>query len=447
MKRCCLAISCWLLAAAHFLHANGGGYFRGGVENTGDIAGFEPVATENIRILDEKLTIKLGTKEADVEVRYLMRNVTDKKVKVRFGFPVEESFDMNFMAGPGEEKSPDGKRLAYCKNYQITASKKPVKATWQGERIETKEPQFKGVAGWLISEITFSGNEEKPVMIRFQSEYPLEEWGVSDDESRSAAIFRYRLSTAACWAGTIGTGRIVLEPAGIDPEELRVLKPVNRFRKEGGRWVWDFENLEPTLADDLEIEARPREFTYGYRISTGDFPDSEPAPHLLTEFIERGEKWSMLHANYQVKASSTLPADGDITYVPENVRERWEKTAWSEGAPGPGTGEWLEITPVEPKPLLGIRIKPGYHKEGLFKANARPKKIRFQLNGEHRFDADIPDQEDEITIPVVAYAKPVKKLRMTFTEVYPGDRFEDLCISSVRLHVRLDKKPKVQPAR
>ena len=36
---------------------------------------------------------------------------------------------------------------------------------------------------------------------------------------------------------------------------------------------------------------------------------------------------------------------------------------------------------------------------------------------------------------------------MTFTEVYPGTRFEDLCVSSVRLHVRLDKKPKVQPAR
>ena len=109
----------------------------------------------------------------------------------------------------------------------------------------------------------------------------------------------------------------------------------------------------------------------------------------------------MLHANYQVKASSTLPADGDINYVPENIRERWGDNTWSENAPGPGTGEWLEITPVEPKPLLGIRFKPGYQKEGLFKANARPKKIRFELNGEHRFDTAIPDEEEEIRIPIM----------------------------------------------
>ena len=86
------------------LHANGGGYFRGGVESTGDVAGFEPKATENIRMLDEKLTISLGQKEADVEVRYLMRNETNKKVKVRFGFPVEESFDSDLMGSPDDEK-------------------------------------------------------------------------------------------------------------------------------------------------------------------------------------------------------------------------------------------------------------------------------------------------------------------------------------------------------
>ena len=239
----------------------------------------------------------------------------------------------------------------------------------------------------------------------------------------------------------------MVEPADIDPADIRVLKPVNRFRKEGVRWLWDFENLEPTLADDMEIEARPKEFIYGGRSQSGKFADFDSPDYLRADIIERGQKWSMLHSNYKVKASSTMKADGDITYVPENIREWWEDNAWSEGVPGPGTGEWLEITPAEPKPLLGIKLKPGYHKEGLFKANARPKKIRFELNGEHRFDADIPDQEEEVTIPVAGYAKPVNKLRMTFTEVYPGSRFEDLCVSSVRLHVRLDKKPKIQPAR
>jgi hypothetical protein len=447
MKRIAILFAFGVLLLIQPLHANGGGYFRGGVENTGDIAGFEPKATENIRILDENLTIRLGPKEAEVEVRYLMRNVTDKKVKVRFGFPVEESADRNLMGEPDRDKAPDPKRLAYCKNYQITAAGKAVKATWQGELRESKEPPFKGVAGWLISEITFAANEEKPVMIRFQSEYPLEEWGVSDDGSSSAALFRYRLSSAACWAGTIGMGKIVVEPHGIDPADIRILKPVNRFQKQGVRWVWEFENLEPTLADDLEIEARPEEFVYGGRTTSGEFFDHESPPHLLTHIVKRGEKWSMLHSNYEVKASSTLPNDGDIRYSPENIREHWEGNAWSEGEPGPGTGAWLELTPAVAKPLLGIRMKPGYQKEGLFKANARPKKVRVELNGEHRFDADIADVEEEITIPVTGYSKAVKKIRLTFTEVYPGTRFEDLCVTGVRLHARLDKKPNVQPAR
>jgi hypothetical protein len=149
--------------------ANGGGYFRGGVERAGDVAGFEPKETEKIRILDEKLTVALGPKSADVEVRYLMRNETDKKVKVRFGFPVEESFD-NVMGEiqPGTETD----KLRYCQNYVITASGKPIAAKWQVEKKSSGDKRFKGIVGWLISEITFAAGEEKPVMIHFQSGYP-----------------------------------------------------------------------------------------------------------------------------------------------------------------------------------------------------------------------------------------------------------------------------------
>lgn len=417
------------------LHANGGGYFRGGLEQTGDVAGFEPKATENIRMLDEKLTISLGQREADVEVRYLMRNETDKKVKVRFGFPVEESFDSNLMIAIDEKPEvPKNREPAYCRNYQITAAGKTVKAKWQGEVRETKDPRFKGIAGWLISEITFAANEEKPVLIRFQSSYPLEEWSVSEDDSRSAAIFRYRLSTAACWAGNIGSGRIVLKPNGINPDWLRVLKPVNRFKKEGSDWVWNFENLEPTLADDLEIEAKPSEHSY---------PGDEG-----TRYIERNERWTMAHTNYRVKASSTLPPEDGHNYDATEIQRFWPNGMWSEGANGPGVGEWLEMEPAVPRPLVAINMLPGCQKsDALFKANARPKKILVELNGEHQFAVEVPDLMDSYEIPIKAYAKPVKKIRLTFQEVYPGNRFEDLCVSGVSLHVRLDKKPKIQPTR
>ena len=45
------------------------------------------------------------------------------------------------------------------------------------------------------------------------------------------------------------------------------------------------------------------------------------------------------------------------------------------------------------------------------------------------------------------YVKPVKKIRLTFQEVWPGEKFEDLCVSGVKLEVKLDKKPKLEPVR
>ena len=406
--------------------ANGGGYFRGGVEHAGDVTGFEPKETERIRILDEKLTVALGPKSADVEVRYQMRNETDKKVKVRFGFPVEESFDNDLM---GAATKTD--KLRYCQNYAISAAGKPVTAKWQGEEKAGDDKRFKGIAGWLVSEITFAAGEEKPVLIRFQSGYPSENWSVSASTSASPAVFRYRLSTAACWAGTIGTGRITLKPAGIDPKELKILKPVNRFKKDGENWVWNFENLEPTMADDFEIEASPK--VHGRH---------GPA---ATRYIERGSQWLMSHTNYEVRASSVLaPADGK-TYDAGKIKSGGP---WSEGIAGPGIGEWLELKPIAPKPLAAIEISPGLVKnDELFRANSRPKKILIDLNDEHQFSANVPDSREDCRIPVIGYTKAVKKIRLTFQEVWPGSKFEDLCVSGVNLEVRLDKKPKLEPVR
>ena len=432
-----LALGFMVLSQPAF--ANGGGYFRGGVEHAGDVAGFEPKETEKIRIVDEKLTVALGPKSADVEVRYLMRNETDKKVKVRFGFPVEESFDNGYGAGEIPERAK-GKRdqLRYCQDYLITAAGKGIAAKWQGEEMASDDKRFKGIVGWLISEITFAAGEEKPVMIQFRSGYPSNEWWVSDDNSTGAALFRYRLSTAACWAGTIGTGRITLKPAGIDPRELKVLKPVNRFKKDGESWVWNFENLEPAMADDLEIEARP---------SMESTPVHYGGPDR-SRYVNRGGQWFISHMNYQVNASSTLPVDGQLSYNADNLKGSSSGSTWSEAAKGTGIGEWLQIEPQVPKPLAAIEIRPGYGKsDELFQANARPKKILVDLNDGHQFSVDIPDSKEEFRIPVNDYAKPVKKIRLTFQEVWPGTKFEDLCVSGVRLEVRLDKKPKLEPVR
>lgn len=69
------------------------------------------------------------------------------------------------------------------------------------------------------------------------------------------------------------------------------------------------------------------------------------------------------------------------------------------------------------------------------------------MNGEHRFSADLQDTPHAQLVPIIGYAKPVTKLRITIQGVYPGKKYDDTCISGVVLYDRLSKAPPVQPAR
>jgi hypothetical protein len=73
--------------------------------------------------------------------------------------------------------------------------------------------------------------------------------------------------------------------------------------------------------------------------------------------------------------------------------------------------------------------------------------VEIVLNGEHRFMATLGDKPKAQLIPILGYAKPVSKLRITILEVFPGSRFTDTCISRVVLYDRLKEKPEIHHAR
>ena len=426
----------WILGCASGITwGNVGGFVaRGGVRANGDVRGFEPVATENIRILEEKLTANLGPTQAEVEVRYIMKNLTSKQVKAKFGFPVEESFDQNVAMPPGQPNPPAQTEPKYCQGYQITAAGKPLKAKWQAETDRSKNDlRFAGLAGWLVSEASFAGDEEKVVTLRFTSEYLGTSYQAGGRHLNASRIFNYRLSSAACWAGTIGTGRILIRANGVNPQHMLAVAPVNKFHRDGNDWVWNFENLEPTLADDIKF-------------ATDSWDEVMYDTHDGT-CTRRGNEWTMEHSNFKATASSVLPPEGKTSFDAANV-VGFNNGTWAEGKPGPGIGEWLELRPVVAKPLRSLTLKPGYQAtDELFKANARPKRIKVILNGEHHFTADIPDRKASCTIPVTNYDEPVKVVKLVFEEVWPGSHFEDLCVSGIIVEAKLDKKPKVEPRR
>lgn len=425
---------------------NGGGYHTG-LQFTGSVAPFEPEGVEKIRILREDLDIVLKPDHASVTVTYLMRNDEKRMVSARFGFPVEDTkFMEEAWSGEPKEKRVKSDAIAsrYCKNYGVWFGGAEVKSSYVSEPVAKGLVKpfkgiecFEGISGWMVSKIKFRALEEKQVRISYDSPYDAEGSFISDDTHDAARTFRYRLSTGGVWKGTIQSGAVRVIPKGVDLTELRILTPANRFKKiEDGSWIWEFKDLEPTLADDIDIKTTLPVSRFG-------------------SYIKRGDQWSWEHREYTVHSTSYLKEANGISYVARNVKNADFATnegegfsAWVEGKPDDGIGEGLDFELAQPASVAKIGIRPGYGKsEELFKANNRPKVVTITLDDVHTFDAELQDVDKQQIIAVQGYAKPVKKIGLRIKSVYRGSRYRDTAIADVTFETRLSKKPKIRGAR
>jgi hypothetical protein len=444
--------SALLLAWSGTALANGGGYSFG-VTFTGSVAPFQASGTEKVRIVDEKLDIALGRSKAVVAVRYEMQNVTDQPVTVRFGFPVEavprpagEEFEVPVELTPAQRRERLVESLQQLHGYAVTLDGARLKAELIAEPFATGKSQpfpgaeaLKGVGGWMVSDAVFPPAKQVRLEIRYAADYSGSVQWVSDDTRESSRGFAYRLSTGAVWSGPIGTGEVTVRADGIAADEVEIAAPRERFRRDGDRWVWAFKDLEPTLADDIRIDAIP-----GMAQLLSYRPEDRGA-----RYFTRAGVWAVLGQDFKARASSTLPSSKTRGYGAENLASN-QLGAWCEGVPGSGAGQWVEILPTKASPLMAFSLEPGFVTEkgsALYQANGRPSRVEVLLNGEHRFVAALDDAPDFQLIPIVGYAKPVSRLRITMLEVTAGTRYQDTCISKVKLYERLAKAPGVHGAR
>jgi hypothetical protein len=140
------------------------------------------------------------------------------------------------------------------------------------------------------------------------------------------------------------------------------------------------------------------------------------------------------------RASSVLKPQGGSRYDANNVLDGRLDTAWVEGVPGPGRGEWIEIEFPVNTVVSEIAIFPGYGKsEQLFKKNSRPRKILIQFVGEYQHSGNPRAQEmalvDEMKWQTVKVTPSVTTVAVRFTiiDVYPGTAYEDTAISEIRI--------------
>jgi hypothetical protein len=447
MKKLSLGAA-WLVVGISTLLANGGAW-QTGVPGTGSASATNQNRKTDVTIEDETLKIDLHPDYAAVEVHYRMHN-TGPKVQQDFFFPVERW-------GKNPDADTDTKS-ADIRQYEITVDGKKLPSTnVSGPKEEAKETtpgQFweqnvSTIKSWKKSAIPFERNQTREITIHYNAQYAENDESVSDDAHISDATFAYSLSPAATWKGPIGKGKIEINIVHPEPEDVSIEKPKERFRKiNDTHYEWTFEDLKPTLADDIRITAHSKYDRY----PTG-YSEEDRSHH--GSYILREHQYFLDHTDYDATASSTLAAQGKHNYDVVNIMgdpTREVQSPWAEGVEGDGIGESITLNVKRPLPLYGILIQPGYYdyddKEPWLKNN-RVAALEITLNDEHTFTESIPDEHFErpYLIRVRDYTKPVNKIKLVIKGVYRGTQFRDTCISLVELRAPLTKKPEVQGAR
>src|SRR5207244_9168502 len=147
----------------------------------------------------------------------------------------------------------------------------------EGEDSETTSGPFwrqesSTIKSWKKSVIPFERNQTRDVTIHYKTRYAENDESVSDDLHISDATFAYSLSPAATWKGPIGKGKVEINISHSEPGDVSIEKPKERFRKVSDtHYEWQFENLRPTLADDVRIVAHSKYDSYPTGYSEEDF--------------------------------------------------------------------------------------------------------------------------------------------------------------------------------
>src|SRR6266571_1803511 len=158
-------------------------------------------------------------------------------------------------------------------------------------------------------------------------------------------------------------------------------------------------------------------------------------------------------AEYDVKTSSVLKQK-NRDYSPVNMASLDPSKVWCKGNPGNGVGEWIELS-LKAKPgatvvrTIDLKVLPGYAAtDQLYQANARPARIVVEafdrttkqpVTGQSVYTFNLADAPflQVFSVDVGRSVDPSQiNLRIKIDDVFKGDKYEDMCITEIRVFLR-----------
>ncbi len=129
--------------------------------------------------------------------------------------------------------------------------------------------------------------------------------------------------------------------------------------------------------------------------------------------------------------SSKLADDGDGNYKPENMLDGVADSMWCEGNQGgDGTGEWVEVTFGGTKSVSSMTLINGVGGDvGAWKKSNRTTKATLSFSDGSK---EVVTLKNFFLPQTVSFPqKSTSKVRVTFTEVFKGSEYNDLCVSEL----------------
>ena len=427
------------------LRANWGSAAGGSVAS----GNFRSFGTSQVEMLSEDLVIRLYRDRAKVEIDYILRN-TGGPVEVRAGFPSLGVVSPNEKRREIEDYSisANGGAVSYTIEKGDPA---PLKGMFEAKFLDMVDTtdQDESPEGsnmlleWFTSSMHFDAGEKKHVHISYESVYAYCEGGYSDDADACDDRFAYVLSTAAGWRGPIPEGRVTIEAVTVDPAKL-LISPADRFRRKGGKFVWEFRNLKPSQSDDIVVNLNDH---YSTVAKYGE-ADSEGGAQQISYYTAEAGMYSYLSRDFVPHADSSAS-----DYSVENLVSSDHETEWRT-VHSPGIGDTLTIAIGKPAHFSQVGVIPGCgaNKQEWF-SHARIKKIEVSVNGKYSAEAVLPNEYNSFFpeshkayewVDLPPYLGSATVIRLTIRSVYPGSSNEVTCIKAVMLRQWLESKPPVK---
>lgn len=134
-----------------------------------------------------------------------------------------------------------------------------------------------------------------------------------------------------------------------------------------------------------------------------------------------------------VADASTELKEATVTHYAQRVLDGKVDTAWCEGVKGVGVGQWIRISNATEKKLemIAIEIKGGYQADQRrLDNNGCPTELLIECEGGYSQKAELYDYD-----AIILLDAPVKTdwVKLTILDAVPGEKYEDTCISEIRL--------------